>query len=207
MLDDPELLIQLFRRRTSLSMVWIGRIILCRQQTLDVAVLVNGFTVFVSALVSLQDDWLVAYLAGDFLRRATGHKATPRRETAFHRVYTCVRQRTHKNASARGLSAARSRKSNSPGSMAAHPCNKRKDGAPSVGIADADIIRGGRPGPPATHFIADASEIKSLGHPPAEALSAKPNGVAFVRKELHLPWSFATTVLSLVLFLAGSQSG
>ena len=78
-------------------MVRIGRIILCRQQTLDVAVLVNGLTVFVSMLfVSLQDNWLVAYLAGHLLRRATGHKATPRRETAFHRVYTCVRQRTHK---------------------------------------------------------------------------------------------------------------
>jgi eukaryotic-like serine/threonine-protein kinase len=35
-------------------------------------------------------------LADDFLRRATGHEATPHRETAFHRVYTCVRQRTHK---------------------------------------------------------------------------------------------------------------
>jgi hypothetical protein len=91
MLDDSELLIRLFRRRTSLSMVRIGRIILCRQQTLDVAVFVNGLTVFVSVLVSLQDNWLVAYLAGDFLWRATGHKATPRRETAFHGVYTCVR--------------------------------------------------------------------------------------------------------------------
>ena len=101
MFDDPELLIQLFRRRTSLSMVWIGRIILCRQQTLDVAVLVNGFTVFVSALVSLQDNWLVAYLAGDFLRRATGHKAPGWKQRSIESTPVCGS--VHTKMPARGV--------------------------------------------------------------------------------------------------------
>jgi hypothetical protein len=87
---------------TSPSVVRIRRIILSRHQTLDVAVLVNGLTVFVCVLVSLQDNRLVAYSAGDFLRRATSHSATPRRGTIRWRALNstlCVRQRTHVRSS------------------------------------------------------------------------------------------------------------
>jgi hypothetical protein len=38
-------------------------------------------------------------------------------------------------------------KSNSTRSIAAHPCKKRKDGAPSVGMVHAKIVKGGPPGP------------------------------------------------------------
>jgi hypothetical protein len=36
-------------------------------------------------------------------------------------------------------------KSNSARSIAAHPCKKRKDGAPSVGMVHAKIVKGGPP--------------------------------------------------------------
>ena len=36
-------------------------------------------------------------------------------------------------------------KSNSTRSIAAHPCKKRKDGAPSVGMVHATIVKGGPP--------------------------------------------------------------
>jgi hypothetical protein len=36
-------------------------------------------------------------------------------------------------------------KSNSTRSIAAHPCEKRKDGAPSVGMVHAKIVKGGPP--------------------------------------------------------------
>jgi len=36
-------------------------------------------------------------------------------------------------------------KSNSTCSIAAHPCKKRKDGAPSVGMVHPKIVKGGPP--------------------------------------------------------------
>jgi hypothetical protein len=38
--------------------------------------------------------------------------------------------------------------SNSAGSIAAHPCKKRKDGAPAVRMVYTNIVKGGPPAPP-----------------------------------------------------------
>jgi hypothetical protein len=45
--------------------------------------------------------------------------------------------------------------SNSTRSIAAHPCKERKDGAPSAGIVDAEIVKGGHPPPGRLGFWVD----------------------------------------------------
>ena len=45
----------------------------------------------------------------------------------------------------RGFDHVSETKSNSTSSIAAHPCKKRKDGAPSVGMVHAKIAKGGYP--------------------------------------------------------------
>jgi hypothetical protein len=52
------------------------------------------------------------------------------------------------------------RKSNSTRSIAAHPCKKRKDGAPSVGMVRAKIVKGG---PPAAE-LSMAACVKETWH-------------------------------------------
>ena len=47
------------------------------------------------------------------------------------------------NAGASGIDHVSTTKSSSARSNAAHPCRKRKDGAPSVGTAHAKIVEGG----------------------------------------------------------------
>jgi hypothetical protein len=46
---------------------------------------------------------------------------------------------------ASGFDHASHNKSNSTRSIAAHPCKKRKDGAPSVGMVYTNIAKGGHP--------------------------------------------------------------
>jgi len=47
-----------------------------------------------------------------------------------------------------GFDRVSTMKSNSTRSIAAHPCEKRKDGAPSVGMVYTKIVKGGPPTSP-----------------------------------------------------------
>jgi hypothetical protein len=51
------------------------------------------------------------------------------------------------NACAVGWITLLHNKSNGSGSIASHPCKKRKDGAPSVGMMHIEIVKGGPPRP------------------------------------------------------------
>ena len=59
------------------------------------------------------------------------------------------------------------------GSIAAHPCKERKDGAPSVGIVRAEIVKGG---PPALLFPVRRTAGSSLGRWPVR------DGIRWVRE-------------------------
>jgi hypothetical protein len=50
-----------------------------------------------------------------------------------------------RHAAIRPVQAGWRDRQNGAGSIAAHPCQKRKDGAPSVEIAYADVVGGGPP--------------------------------------------------------------
>ncbi len=57
-------------------------------------------------------------------------------------------------------------KSNSTRSIAAHPCKKRKDGAPSVRMVQAKIVKGGPPAATHSNFYLLAPPRKRLPHSP-----------------------------------------
>jgi len=50
-------------------------------------------------------------------------------------------------------------KINSTRSIAAHPCKKRKDGAPSAGMVQAKIVKGG---PPAALSVGEVGALSDL---------------------------------------------
>jgi len=56
-----------------------------------------------------------------------------------------LRRRESEMPAPSGFDHVSTTKSNSTRSIAAHPCRKRKDGAPSVGMVHAKIIEGGPP--------------------------------------------------------------
>jgi hypothetical protein len=60
----------------------------------------------------------------------------------------------------RGFDHVSTTKSNSTRSIAAHPCKKRKDGAPSVRMVHTKIVKGG---PPAITNTVGAPFLRVLG--------------------------------------------
>jgi len=56
-----------------------------------------------------------------------------------------LRRRESEMPAPSGFDHVSTTKSNSTRSIAAHPCRKRKDGAPSVGMVHAKIVKGGPP--------------------------------------------------------------
>src|ERR1035437_10765805 len=84
-----------------------------------------------------------------------------------------------------GFDHASTTKSNSTRSIATHPCKKRKEGAPSVGMVHATIVKGGPPAELANYYLAHSARAdmyRRLGRT-AEARSSYEKALALTQQE------------------------